>query len=873
MRSDLDARYTIGEPSHENEFVVYPATDKRMGWPVCIVEPDLGLKSDKDRLQRAWSSINEAKALPSSRFLEILDLLAPTDFDNAFYIVEKRPGKTLRQYIEEQELIAFDRAVEVIRYMLEGLATLHGAGFAHNALTDRCIYVSEDYSGLSVRIGNLHLISRIGDTIVPPYVPEFGAPDLYRGTVFKAAAAPDVYSAGMIAYKLLMPRRTYAEVFQDVMVWDEEHQRDQNWNNIHLDETKLFPRLDTLVPGLPGPIAQLVERMLSRDPAQRPRDATEALAEFRRVTTGVGMPMSFAAQAAPAPPPTPPKPPRRWTAPKIAALAILLVLAVGVGVVTVPRLLRPDPELVASVQKLKAEVENRRKLAIAAKAPERPADDVARKDFDAGSTALKAGTGAIEQEDYNTALSSLEAAALSYGRSLTEVSLANTESSREAARQAGGEQAPVFVTAQATVTTAQASLAANDFLPALKGLKEAKAAFDALSADLGTIAAGRKAAEAKREEARRAGGEPSPDFKAASATLDAATAAAGQWKAKDAASGFEGAAKSYGALASAMTELTDARKQADQARNRAVAISGPDDPEIQKPKAAFDAAVDKAKHWEVPPATAGFDEAGQGFKAIIDGVMAAKGDAEAARKRVADLLASLVKRTGATEPTLVAAGPRIVKADGRVTAQAYKLALAEYRPILADLEKLAAQGFCPGPADGTFRTVAAGQYPLAGVRLMTSSMPELGGMLGAAGGAAKIDKPFCVGAHVVTRGEMAAFYKSDGKVDQASPGESEKAQPAADVPWPVAQRYAAWMSNRLGSPVRLPSAVEWMASAVSQPPASSSAASDDGDVALQWSATPCEGGYVAFLAQASSTFAVCSDASTGGLFRVIGDLR
>ena len=38
MRSDLIARYTIGEPVYENEFIVYPAEDKRMDRSVYIVE-------------------------------------------------------------------------------------------------------------------------------------------------------------------------------------------------------------------------------------------------------------------------------------------------------------------------------------------------------------------------------------------------------------------------------------------------------------------------------------------------------------------------------------------------------------------------------------------------------------------------------------------------------------------------------------------------------------------------------------------------------------------------------------------------------------------------------------------------------------------
>lgn len=870
MRSDLDARYSIGEPSHENEFVVYPATDKRMGWSVSIVEPDLGLKADKDRLQRAWISINDAKSLPPLRFVEILDLVAPTDFDDNFYIVEKRPKKTLRQYIEEQEMLDFDRAVEVVRHVLEGLATLHGAGYAHDALTDRCIYVSEDYSGLSVRIGNLHLVSRIGEAIVPPYAPEFGAPDLYRAGVFNASAAPDVYSAGMIAYKLFLPGRTYADIFQDVMVWEEEHQRDQNWKNIHVDETKVFPRLDTLVPGLPAALAALVERMLSRDPAARPRDATEALAEFRRATGGLS-PRHPYPLPQPMPPAPPKPPPRRWSTGKVAAFAVLALLAAGVGAVTVPMLLRPDPELVAGVEAWKAEAENRRAKAVAAKAPERAPGEPARTDFDAAAAGLKTGGAAVAEEDYEAALPIYQKAADDFARSIVGVALADAEKSREGAKAAGGEKAPAFAASQAKIAAARESAAAAAFRPAIDGLKQAKTDFDALAADLAALAAGRKTAEARREDARRAGGEASPDFGKASAGFDAAASAAAQWDAKAAASGFAAAGKSFAALADALTALDKARGEASGKRDTALRLGASESPGFGKTAAVFDDAETKAKRWDAKAAGTGFADAAEGFDALIAEVMGAEGPATAMKKKVADLHASLARRAGDGEPVLAAAAPRIADADSRFSAKAYKLALAAYEPILKDLEALSAQGFCPASKEAGFRAVAAGSYPLDKVRLMTSSLSEFGGMLGVVNGAAKVERPFCMGAHVVTRGEMAAFRAAEG--NGAAAGEGDPVEPADDVTWQEAERYAAWMSSRLGANVRLPSAQEWMAGAAGQSPGATTPP-DDGDIVLQWSATPCEGGgYVAFLAQADSTFAVCSDASTGGIFRVTADLK
>ncbi|MBX5151246.1 serine/threonine protein kinase [Rhizobium lentis] len=801
MRSDLIARYTIGEPVYENEFIVYPAQDKRMDRSVFIVAPDVALKLDKARFERVWTSVNEAKSLTARRFVEIEDLIPPSPEDDNFYIVEKRPSKTLHQYLEETEMVAYDRAIEIGRHILEGLATLHGAGYAHNALTDQCIYVSEDYSGLSVRIGNLHLISKIGEHIIPPYAPEFGAPEIYASGTFSASAALDIYAMGMIAYKLFLPRQTYASVFDSVMVWEDEHQREQSWKNIHLDPSNIFPLLDVLIPGFPEGLASLVERMLSRDPAQRPRMGADALGEFSRVTTGI-QPMAWDPRGGmPQQPETPKR--KKWTLAHFSMIGALLLICIGVGVVTVPKLLRPDPKLVADVGTWKKEAESRRDKAIAAKAPERPSGDEAKLSYDAGAAALTEANALLKDEDYKKALPGYQKAAISLGKSLITIAKENAEKAKSAAAAAGGDKAPSFAEADSKMKAAAESAAAQQMHGAVDNYEAAKAAYDDLAKALTALTAAEKDAAAKRETVTRIGAGDSPD------------------------------------VAKASGLMTEAKAKAEQ--------------------------------WQLPAATSGYADAAKIFAALISDVMAAKDEATALRQKVTDLHASLTTRASPTDPTLAALAPKLTEADGRYTAEAYKLAISAYQPILADLEALSARGFCPVAPNVTFETIPAGSYSLDNVRLMTSSLKELGGMLGVANGAVKVEKSFCMQARAVTRAEMAEYYTANADPASAQAYAGNPEQPADDVPLAEAQNYTAWLSKQLNAPVHLPSATEWMASAVKLMPEK---LPNNGDIILQWSATPCEaGGNVAFMAQEGSTFVVCSDASAGGIFRVSAELR
>jgi hypothetical protein len=800
MRVDLAARYVIGEPSYETEFIVYPADDKRLQRQVFIVVPDLSLKSDKLRMERVWLSVNEAEALPSLRFVEIVDLVPATAEDSDFYIVERRLEKTLRAFYEEQEVIAFDSAVEIVRQALEGLATLHGAGYAHNALTDTCLYVSDDYSGLAVKIGNLHLISPIGERIVPPYAPEFGPPEIYASGTFTASAAVDIYALGMIAYKLLLPSRTYADIFHSALIWDDEHNREQSWKNIHLDPAIAFPRLDTLNPAFPEKVASVIERMLARDPSGRPRDGVEALEEFRRATVGVGHYKT--------PMPQPPVPPerekaavRRWTPMKIGIAVIVAAVWVGVGALTIPKLLGPDPELVKQVELWRKEAETRQQSAIAVKAQERPQTDEAGKAYAEGVMTLDGGVAAVTNADYEKALSEFKAANAAFNAALVDIARDAATAAQKAAETAGGAAAPPFKEALAAMTAAGESLAVKKPGAAVKNFNTATAGFSALASALDAVAQAKTAAGERKKAAIGMGGEDETGFADAEGQIKAADGSAGRFE--------------------------------------------------------FDAAARD------------FRLAGETYAGIINGIMAAKPDAESLHAKATNLAADLARRAGADEPSLIALAPKLSAAQAVFAAQAYKRTIAAYRPLLDELQALSDRGFCPLKPAAGFTRVEAGQYTAGNIRLMTGSMEELGTMLGMVNGAITLQKPFCLQTEVVTRGDIAAFYKAKGDVQGAGLYQETPEAPAEDVPQPIAEEYVRWFSKTNRASFRLPSAQEWITGAGKiNPPAAS-----DG-LALQWSGTPCQtGGHIAFLAQDSMSFAVCSDDGTGGYLRLAADAR
>jgi formylglycine-generating enzyme required for sulfatase activity len=97
----------------------------------------------------------------------------------------------------------------------------------------------------------------------------------------------------------------------------------------------------------------------------------------------------------------------------------------------------------------------------------------------------------------------------------------------------------------------------------------------------------------------------------------------------------------------------------------------------------------------------------------------------------------------------------------------------------------------------------------------------------------RIERPFALGLHEVTRGEFAAFVRDAGYeiragcrtwddalarfnddarrtwLDPGRPVEPGERHPINCVSWADAQAYVQWLARKTGQPYRLPSAAEW----------------------------------------------------------------
>lgn len=175
-----------------------------------------------------------------------LDLTVP----QPFAVFEFCEGGNLRRRLSENALVATD-ATRALVQLLSALAAAHVEGFTHhdlkpeNVLFDRRgnVRVADFGFGRVLACGAGERSQVVGEGAAP-----YLAPELLRADRDESDPRADVYAAGILFYEMLFGQPPGRQV-----------------------------RAPSEVPGIPREVDQLFERMIADRPADRPKDAEEAL--------------------------------------------------------------------------------------------------------------------------------------------------------------------------------------------------------------------------------------------------------------------------------------------------------------------------------------------------------------------------------------------------------------------------------------------------------------------------------------------------------------------------------------------------------------------------------------------------------------------
>jgi serine/threonine-protein kinase len=207
--------------------------------------------------------LREARAAANLTHPNIVTIHDFGQDDNRFFIVmEHIEGIDLKTLIHEQGQLAWEDAVSLMTQICAGVGYAHRAGVVHCDLKPQNILVAEDGRIKITDFGIAVTFAAIQPETTYDLVwgsPHYFAPEQATGA--SPSPATDVYALGVILFEMLTGRLPFEA--DDLTLLAEMH------------STTPPPSPLEFVPDLPGPLEQIVLKVLSKEPSARYRTADQ----------------------------------------------------------------------------------------------------------------------------------------------------------------------------------------------------------------------------------------------------------------------------------------------------------------------------------------------------------------------------------------------------------------------------------------------------------------------------------------------------------------------------------------------------------------------------------------------------------------------
>lgn len=239
---------------------VYRADDVKLGQPVALKFLPARLASEPAWIERFYAEVRHARQVAHPNVCRVYDI---GEIDGRHFLsMEYVDGEDLASLLRRIGRLPGDKAVEIAREIVAGLAAAHDKGVLHRDLKPANIML--DGRGRA-RITDFGLAAGIADDAGGAEVsgtPAYMAPEQLAGR--GASAQSDLYALGLVLYELFTGRKAF-----DAATLAE-------WKRKHSEEPPTAP--STVTPGLDPAVERVILRCLEKDPKARPRSAAAVAA-------------------------------------------------------------------------------------------------------------------------------------------------------------------------------------------------------------------------------------------------------------------------------------------------------------------------------------------------------------------------------------------------------------------------------------------------------------------------------------------------------------------------------------------------------------------------------------------------------------------
>lgn len=180
-----------------------------------------------------------------------------------FLEMEFVPGRSLRQLIHDEHRLAPLRATAIAARIADGLAEAHRSRIIHRDLKPDNVLLTLQGVPKLADFGLAKRVRKHGDGSLPDGLcgtPHFMAPELFQGV--EACPTTDVYALGVTYFLMLTGRPPFPGSTLNMVMGSVLHET--------------VPNIRRIVPEIPLEMAECLNLMLDKNPANRPPDGIRA---------------------------------------------------------------------------------------------------------------------------------------------------------------------------------------------------------------------------------------------------------------------------------------------------------------------------------------------------------------------------------------------------------------------------------------------------------------------------------------------------------------------------------------------------------------------------------------------------------------------